>query len=213
MLLPTFFRGAPLGLLLLISPLAAWAQVPGPPAPARATILSVSPAELFYKAQLGYEHRLGTRNSLGLLGAARYGLGQRYHGWQASGYYRRFLTRPYPTGLYVQAQASVFDFEQEANLYNIRTQTTYSFEYRGLSGGGGVGLGYRNYLLRHATQGRLLWNVLLGARAQLRPTADYDATVYRPALSFVGDSDAFNWHLGFSPGSIVHGLLTLDYQF
>ena len=212
MLLPTFFRGAPLSLLLLISPLAAWAQGPGQPAPARATILSVSPAELFYKAQLGYEHRLGTRSSVGLLGTARYGFSQRYHGWQASGYYRRFLTRPYPTGLYVQAQASVFNFEQEANLYNTRTQKPYSFEYRGLSGGGGLGLGYRNYLLRRATQGRLLWNVLLGGRAQLRPTADYDATVYRPTLSFVGDSDVVNWHLGFSPGSIVHGLLTLDYQ-
>jgi hypothetical protein len=71
MLLPTFLRGAPLGLLLLISPLAAWAQGPGQPAPARATSLSVSPAALFYKAPLGYEHRLGTRNSLGLLGTAR----------------------------------------------------------------------------------------------------------------------------------------------
>lgn len=207
------WRALPGLLLLLGGPARTRAQVPGAPAPVRVSIVTLSPAELFYKAQVGYEHRLGARSSVGLLGTARYGMSQRYHGWQATGYYRRFLTRPYPAGLYAQVQASVFDFAQEASLYNPTARTDYYFEYRGLSGGGGFGLGYRNYLLRRATQGRLLWNVLVGLRVQIRPSPEYDHNTYRPALSFVGDSDAFNWHLGFSPGSIPHGLLTLDYQF
>lgn len=214
MLLSSFVWRALPGLLLLLGgPARTRAQVPGAPAPARASIVSLSPAELFYKAQVGYEHRLGARGSVGLLGTARYGMSQRYHGWQATGYYRRFLTRPYPAGLYTQVQASVFNFAQEASLYNPTARTYYYFEYRGLGGGGGFGLGYRNYLLRHATQGRLLWNVLVGLRVQIRPAPDYDRNTYYPTRSFLGDDAALNWHLGFSPGSIGHGLLTLDYQF
>jgi hypothetical protein len=212
MLFSSFVWRALPGLLLLLgSPARTRAQGPG--APARASIVTLSPAELFYKAQVGYEHRLGGRSSVGVLGTARYGMSQRYHGWQATGYYRRFLTRPYPAGLYTQVQASVFNFAQEASLYNPKNYTDYYFEYRGLGGGGGFGLGYRNYLLRRATQGRLLWNVLLGLRVQIRPAPDYDRNTYYPTRSFLGDSDAANWHLGFSPGSIAHGLLTLDYQF
>lgn len=182
-------------------------------APQRPHLVSIAAAELFYKTQLGYEHQLGERNSVGALGLARYGLGQRYQGWQATGYYRRFLTRQFPTGLYVQAQLSVFNFEQKADLYSAATRSYLSFYYRGLSGGGGLGLGYRNYLLRQATHGHLLWNALLGGRAQARPALSYDADRYQPVSGFLGDSNEYDWHMGFSPGSFIHGQLSIDYQF
>jgi len=212
--LPRLLRTGCVGAGLLAGrPASAQTPAPVQTIPGRPHLLSVSVAELFYKVQLGYEHQLGGRNSVGISGLARYGLGRPYQGWQVSGYYRRFLTRQFPTGLYVQAQASLFNFEQQARLYSPTDRSNYSFYYRGLSGGGGLGLGYRGYLLRQATHGYLLWNAMLGGRAQARPAPAYDATRYQPVSGFLGDSDVYDWHMGFSPGSIVHGQLSLDYQF
>ncbi|MFD2722085.1 hypothetical protein ACFST9_25425 [Hymenobacter monticola] len=193
---------------------ASHAQSPiEPAAAARRNIVSVSPVELFYKTQLGYERGVGPHSSVGLLGSYHYGNLAGYQGWQTTGYYRHFFTRQFPTGLYLQLQASVCSYWQDANLINQKTSKPYSLRYRGLSGGGGLGLGYRGYFLRRATGGRLLWNALLGLRGQARPVATYDETIYRPEVGFLGISDDANWYLGPSPGSLAHGLLTLDYQF
>jgi len=202
--------------LLLLAGCAqtAKAQAPAEPTEAvHANIVSISPVELFYKTQLGYERAVGRRSSVGVLGSYHYGTVAGYQGWQATGYYRYFLTRQFPTGLYLQLQASTFDYWQDASLINQQTSKPYSFRYQALSGGGGFGLGYRGYLLRRATGGHLLWNALLGLRGQIRPAASYDETFYRPKTSFLGTTDEANWYLGPGPGSIAHGLLTVDYQF
>lgn len=187
------------------------------PAPLGNRVVSISPAELIYKAQVGYEHRWRSRNSLGLLGSYHYGhlaSTNQLRGGQLTGYYRRFLTQEFPTGLYVQAQASLLDFVQPANLVNIKTSQPYTFDYSAVSGGAGFGFGYRGRLLQRALGGHLLYNALLGMRFQHRPRADYDASVYRPQMGLVfGETDVSNWNLSFGPGSLAHGLLTLDYQF
>ena len=203
------FRLLGAGLLL---PAFARAQVlPTPATPAaRATIVSVSPAELLYKAQLGYEHQLGTHSSLGATAFYNY---RRYRGWQVTGYYRQFLTHSFPTGLYAQAQASIFNHTQEASLLSRATYERLSFDYRALSGGAGAGLGYRMYILRRASRDHLLGNVLVGVRAQFRPEPDYDGAAYYPESSFLGQVDEANWHFGPGPGSIFHGLLSVDYWF
>jgi hypothetical protein len=192
-------------------PLAVRAQAPELPAPVRANIISLAPVELFYKTQLGYERRTGSGSSLGALGSYHYGVVGQYRGGQATGYYRRFLTQQFPTGLYFQFQLSILDFEQTASLVNLKTKQYVDFQYRAVSWGGGIGLGYRRYVLRQATKSRLLGNALLGFRGNPRPQPDFDASTYRLESTFLGSD--FGWHMGFSPGSMVHGLLTLDYQF
>lgn len=195
-------------------PVQAQSSEPSPPIPS--TIISISPAELVYKTQLGYEHRWGTRNSLGMLGSYHYGnfshAGQ-LRGGQLTGYYRRFLTHEFPTGLYVQAQASLLDFVHTASLVNIETKQAYSFDYQAASGGAGFGFGYRGRIMKRVFNNHLLYNAMLGVRFQHLPAADYDATKYRPETGFLGQTDDANWHLGFGPGSLAHGLLTLDYEF
>lgn len=205
-----------LGIFLMSWPTAVYAQAAQPalPAlPAYSQVISISPVELFYKTQLGYEHRLGQRNSLGVLGSYHYGNVGNYQGWQTTGYYRRFFSRQFPTGFYGQLQVSLLNFSQPANLVEIKTSKAYSFDYRGVSAGWGFGLGYRGQLLRQATGGHLLYNALLGMRFQHQPEASYDTGVYRPKSSFLGETDDANWHLGFGPGSLAHGLLALEYQF
>lgn len=207
-------RAALLLLFFVGSAQASHAQAPtAPVAAVRPNIVSVSPVELFYKTQLGYERGVGPHSSVGVLGSYHYGNVAAYEGWQTTGYYRYFLTRQFPAGLYLQLQASVFNYWQDANLINQKTSKPYSFRYQELSGGAGIGLGYRGYLLRRASGGHLLWNALLGLRGQARPVANYDETLYRPNVGFLGISDDANWYLGPSPGSLAHGLLTLDYQF
>jgi hypothetical protein len=182
-----------------------------PLAAVRANLVSVAPVELFYKTQLGYEHRTGPGSSLGVLGSYHYGVVGGYRGGQATGYYRRFLTQQFPTGLYFQFQFSVLNFEQTAYLVNLKTKQYSDYRYRVVSLGGGIGLGYRRYILRQATNSRLLGNALLGFRGNPRPQPDFDASTYRMESSFLGPD--FGWYMGFSPGSMVHGLFTLDYQF
>lgn len=198
--------------LLTLIPEAAWSQSPAPTATRRAQFISFSPAELFYKAQLGYERQLGQRSAVGVSAFYRYGLDGRYHGWQGSLYYRYWLGAAFPQGLYFQAQANVYNHLYEANLTNYKTFQHRSFDYRGLAGGGGLGLGYRHYVLRRALNEHLLGNALLGIRMQARPTPEYADDGYYPSRSFLGETDATNWLLGTSPGSVVFGLLTLDYQ-
>ena len=203
-----------LGLSLVFAslPTIGWAQAAAAELPAHANIISVSPGELFYKTQLGYERRLGQRNAVGVQAGYHYGTMGGHRGWQATGYYRRFLTGRFPTGFYVQAQASLFNFSQTANLIEVRTKKPFSIEYQALSAGGGFGFGYRGRLLQHAFGGRLLYSTLLGLRFQHLPHASYDALAYYPDSGFLGETDAANWHLGFGPGTLAHGLLTLDYQ-
>lgn len=202
--------------LLLCQTGLAYAQTELPPAPLGNRVVSISPAELIYKTQIGYEHSWRSRNSLGLLGSYHYGhfaSTNQLRGGQITGYYRRFLTQDFPTGLYVQAQASLLDFVQPANLVHIKTSQPYNFNYSAVSGGAGFGFGYRDRLMQRAFGGHLLYNALLGLRYQYRAKAEYDATVYQPKSGFLGPSDDANWNLGFGPGSLAHGLLTLDYQF
>ena len=210
-----WFRGSWFGpgLVLLLAPTFARAQSAAASTPERLNIISVSPAELFYKTQVGYERQLNSFSSLGLLGAYRYGFSGRYEGWQATAQYRLFFGRGFPGGAYFQVQASVFNHLLEANLTNPKTYKTLSFDYRAVGGGGGFGFGYRRHLLRQALGGHLLGNVLLGFRFQQRPQPSYDTTVYQPSVGFLGQVDEANWRLGHSPGSIVHGLLSLDYSF
>jgi hypothetical protein len=203
------------GLLLALLPSLTKAQSAEAPVIPR-HIVSFSPAELFYKAQLGYEHRLGRYTSVGATGFHRYGFEGRYKGWQISLFGRYYLTSQFPVGLYLQAQANAFNHQYEANLINRQNyRQSLSFDYRGVGSGGGVGLGYQGRLLRRACGGRLLGNVLLGARAQLRPHYPaYDTAAYSPSYGFLGNDDDANWHLSASsPGSILYGLLTLAYQF
>ena len=182
---------------------------------ARPNIISLSPAELFYKTQIGYERQLSKRSTLGAQALYRYGFDQRYKGWQATLLYRCFVSKKgFPTGLYFQAQASLFNFQQEASLIDNGTHKPYYFEYRALSGGVGGGMGFRQYVLRRAFGQHLLGNALLGIRAQVRPEPTYDSALYHAESSFLGPVNDANWHLSaLSPGSILHGLLTLDYQF
>lgn len=159
----------------------------------------------------GYEHRWGRRNSVGILASYHYGNVGLSQGGQATAYYRYSLARQFSTGFYFQFQLSVLDFLQTANLVDTKTREYVAFDYRAVSGGGGIGLGYRRQLLRRASNGHLLYNVLLGFRGNPRPQPSYDATRYRLESSFLPPD--FGWYMGFSPGSIVHGLVTLDYQF
>ncbi len=208
--------GLSLSVTSIALPNSVRAQSSEPVQPIHSTIISISPAELIYKTQLGYEHRWGTRNSLGLLGSYHYGnfsnSGQ-LRGGQLTGYYRRFLTHEFPTGLYVQAQASLLDFVHTASLVDTKTKQYYSFDYRAVSGGAGFGFGYRGRFLRRAFGNHLLYNAMLGVRFQHLPAADYDAAKYQPRTGFLGETTDANWHIGFGPGSLPHGLLTLDYEF
>ncbi|UOQ98645.1 hypothetical protein MUN81_03925 [Hymenobacter sp. 5317J-9] len=197
--------------LLLLGRGAVQAQTPAEPPAPRANIVSISPVELLYKTQLGYEHRTGQSSSVGVHASYHYGALSEYRGEQASVYYRRFLTQQFPGGLYFQFQLSILDFQQTANVVNIKTKQYVAYHYRTTSFGGGIGLGYRRTVLRRATNGRLLGNALLGFRGNPRPQPDYDTSVYRQESAFLGPD--FGWYMGFSPGSMVHGLLTLDYQF
>jgi hypothetical protein len=201
------------GLLLAGSPHVSWAQSAVPAPLAYTRVISVSPVELFYKTQLGYEHRWGRCNSLGVLGSYHYGNVGVYQGGQITGYYRRFLSQQFPTGLYGQLQVSLLNFSQPAHLVEIKTRKEYSFYYQAMSAGFGFGLGYRGQLLRQVTGGRLLYNALIGLRFQHQPKAPYETTIYRPKSGFLGETDDAHWHLGFGPGSIDHGLLSLEYQF
>jgi hypothetical protein len=202
-----------LGIFLLGIPQVICAQAAATIAPAYHHVISISPAELFYKTQVGYEHRLGQRNSLGALGSYHYGNVGNYQGGQVTGYYRHFFLRQFPTGFYGQLQVSALYFSQPASLIEIKTRKSYSFDYQSVSAGCGFGFGYRGHLLRQATSGHLLYNTLLGVRFQHRPLPSYDATIYRPEIGFLGETDDTNWHLGFGPGSATHGLLMLEYQF
>lgn len=197
--------------LLAWLPVTALAQSVDSPATQPRRIISVSPVELFYKTQLGYEHQTGPGSSLGLLGSYHYGVVGQYRGGQATAYYRRFLTQQFPTGLYFQFQFSILDFEQTESLVNLKTKQYTDYQYRAVSLGGGIGLGYRRYVLRQVTKSHLLGNALLGFRGNPRPQPDFDTSTYRAESNFLGPD--FGWYLGFGPGSMVHGLLTLDYQF
>ena len=199
--------------LSMLLPDVVCAQAAQPTPPAYTQIISTSPVELFYKTQLGYEHRWGHRNSLGALGSYHYGNVSLYRGEQLTGYYRRFFSRQFPTGFYGQLQVSLLNFSQPATIVEVKTSKAYSFKYQALSAGWGFGFGYRGCILRRATGRRLLCNALLGIRLQHHPQAPYDATLYRPHIGFLGETDDANWHLGFGPGSAAHGLLTLEYRF
>lgn len=210
-------RACFIGSILAGVPVIVNAQAVDSATSSRASIVSISPIELIYKIQVGYERRWRSRNSLGLLGSYHYGSFARtdqLRGGQLTGYYRRFLTHEFPTGLYIQVQASILDFMHHANLATIKTNEPYKFDYIAVSGGAGFGFGYRGRLLQRVAGGRLLYNTLLGVRFQNRPRTDYDMSIYRPQTGLVfGETDDTNWNLGFGPGSLVHGLLTLDYQF
>ena len=199
------------GILLAWLPATANAQSVDSATVGRSAIISISPVELFYKSMVGYEHRWGRRNSVGVLASYHYGSLGFSQGWQATGYYRYYLTRQFPAGLYFQFQLSVLNFMQTANLVDIKTRKPLAFDYRTVSGGGGIGLGYSGPLLRQMAKGRLLYNVLLGFRGNPYPQPSYDANVYRLETNFLGPD--FSWYLGFSPGSMVHGLMTLNYLF
>jgi hypothetical protein len=209
----SLLRCAGFGLLLGVSPGWACAQAPADQPGTSANIVSASPVELFYKAQVGYERRVGQRNSIGLMCSYNYGVIGAFKGGQATAFYRRFITRAFPTGLFLQAQASVLNFSQEAHLVKLKTYEPYSFHYRATSTGAGFGIGYRGRFLRRVSGGHLLYTALLGVRFQGRPLPSYDATIYEPKTGFLGGTDDSNWYLGPGPGSISHGLLTLDYQF
>lgn len=203
-----------LGAFLALLPALASAQS-ADSIPARPNIISFSPAELFYKAQIGYERQVSRRNAVGTQAFYRYGFNQRYQGWQASLLHRFFVSKTgFPTGVYFQTQISVFNFQQEAHMIDNATHQPYYFEYRSVSGGAGVGIGCRKYLMRRAFGPRLLANALLGVRAQYRPEPTYDSNLYYVEVSFLGPRDDANWHFSASgPGYLLHGLLTLDYQF
>ncbi len=198
-------------LMLVGMPIAATAQSADSAVATRPNLISISPVELIYKNMIGYEHRVGRSSSLGILGSYCYGNFNTNRGCQATGYYRNYLQGHSPTGLYIQLQVSVLDFVQTVNLTNVKTREPFVFNYRAISGGGGIGFGYRNSLLRRALGGRFLYNVLFGFRGNPRPKPSYDNTAYHLESGFLGPD--FGWYLGFGPGSIMHGLLTLDYQF
>ena len=191
----------------------AWSQAPDSVKPLPKSIISISPVDLLYKVAVGYQRGLGRHSAVGVIGAYHYGLAARYKGWQVTGYYRQFFTHQFPTGLYIELQASAFDFLQEANLINRQTHKPYSFKYRQLSGGVGVGFGYQSFLFPRTFSNRLVGDAMLGVRGQIRPIPTYDDAIYYPDYGFLGNTDEANWHLGFSPGSIAHGLLTLGYLF
>jgi hypothetical protein len=199
--------------ILIISeiPINAVAQSVDSAVVPRPSFISVSPVELIYKTMIGYEHRVGRGSSLGILGSYCYGNFNTNKGYQATGYYRNYLQGHAPTGLYIQLQVSVLDFVQTANLIDIKTRQPFAFDYRAISGGGGIGIGYRNSLFRRASSGHLLYNVLVGLRGNPRPKPSYDNTAYHLESNFLGPD--FGWYMGFGPGSIMHGLLTVDYQF
>ncbi|MBJ6109099.1 hypothetical protein JAO73_08765 [Hymenobacter sp. BT523] len=197
--------------LLLLGRGAVQAQTPAEPPTTRANIVSISPIELFYKAQLGYEHSTGLSSSVGGHASYHYGVLGEYRGEQGSVYYRRFLTQQFPGGLYFQFQLNILNIQQTASVVNVKTKQYAAYQYQATSFGGGIGLGYRRYVLRRASNGRLLGNALLGFRGNPRPQPDFDTSIYRQESSFLGPD--FGWYMGFSPGSMVHGLLTLDYQF
>jgi hypothetical protein len=177
-------------------------------------VLSFSPADLFHKAQAGYEHRLGRYASLGANAFYSYGLWGRYEGWQTVFFCRYFISRDFPVGPYFQAQGAVFNHMYEASLTERNNyRQGLNFDYRGIGGGGGLGLGYRSHVLRRVLGGRLLGNVLVGGRMNFRPVPVYDNARYYPSSGFLGRTDDVNWIFGPGPGSLFHGLLTLDYQF
>jgi hypothetical protein len=200
-------------LAMVLLPNVMLAQTTEPKATSPSHIFSLSPAELFYKTQLGYERRAGARNSFGVLGSYYYGNVGVNEGWQITGFYRRFLSQQFPTGFYVQAQASVLNCVQEIHLADTKTRQPYNFDYRATSGGAGFGFGYRTPLLRQLAQGRLLVNALLGVRFQHRPQPTYDANIYQPQTGFLGETDENDWYMGPNPSSLPHGLLSLDYTF
>ncbi|MDO7845205.1 hypothetical protein Q5H92_02475 [Hymenobacter sp. M29] len=209
---PLLFWRAALLLLSTGYAHASHAQAPRePPASVGRNIVSLSPAELFYKTQLGYERGVGPHSAVGLLGSYHYGVIEGYKGPQATVYYRYFVKRPFPTGLYFHCQLSLLHVEQTADLVNIKTKQYTEYRYQAVSMGGGIGLGYRRYLVRKATKSHLLVNALLGYRGNPRPQPDFDSSIYRLESSFLGPD--FGWYLGFSPGSMAFGLLSLDYQF
>ena len=173
----------------------------------------VSPAEAFYKQQIGYERLLNNTYSLGIQGAHYSGFRGWYKGWNLTVLGRRYMSRRAPFGLYYQAQAAVFKHNQRLTVYpTSKNQTDFAaidYHWRGIGGGVGAGVGYRAPILKQAFGGHLSVDGMIGLRYYSWPKPRYDKTQYE-SRSFL--SDDLEWALA-SPGSAVHGLLAVGYSF
>lgn len=171
---------------------AAQAQAP---TPAHGTVISVGAFGLAPNAGVQAEQRLSRHFSLGLQG-------NRYFGHDFPGYQAALLGRYYfrpraPLGLYLQAQAGVFQHTGHTQAY----YPGYSFppsEVRLGGAGGGLGLGYQLLLGQH-----LAVNAALGLKYyHLRSLGYCDC-------GYVGG----DWYGPGQPGSVFDGQLSVGYAF
>ncbi|MCB2378899.1 hypothetical protein LGH70_14955 [Hymenobacter sp. BT635] len=208
----------PLALAALLSLTAATSQAQDSTR-VRNTIWA-SPAEAFYKQQVGYERLLNDSYSLGIQGANYSGFNGRYKGWNVTVLGRRYVKRqaPWlrkqaPFGLYYQVQAAVYQHDQHLTIYakNGR-QDGYApidYRWRGLGVGGGAGLGYRTPILRQAFSNHLSMDIMLGVRYYAWPKSQYNEAEFEERSFLGGD---FDWYMA-GPGSWYHGLLAVGYSF
>ncbi|TGE14839.1 DUF3575 domain-containing protein [Hymenobacter elongatus] len=204
-------------LLLTLGP-AAQAQAPDSTS-VRNTIWA-SPAEAFYKQQIGYERCLNSSYSLGIQGANYTGFNGQYKGWNLTVLARRYFKtrstqfrRQAPFGLYSQVQASVYTYDQHLTIYPVNgSRDGYvgiDYRWRGMGAGVGTGLGYRVPVLKKAFSSHLSLDTMLGARYYAWPKPQYDKAKYEERSFLGGDAE---WFLA-GPGSFFYGLLAVGYSF
>lgn len=181
--------------------------------PMRNTVWA-SPAELFYKQQVGYEHCFSHTKSLGVQAARYSGFRGLHAGWHATLFGRRYFRDGAPLGFYFQAQISVYEHEQTTSIVPIDDQAngakSMSYRWSGMGWGPGLGIGRRFLVLKTPFQNHLSVDAMLGPRIHTRPDPEYDRTKYRTAADFLPES--FDWFL-IGPGSILHGSLAVGYSF
>ena len=182
------------------------------------TVLSISPAELFFKQQASYERVLNSRFSVGLQVNRRSGPGGQYSaldfaGWQAAAFGRQYFRKEAPYGSYYQGQLSIYQAEQALTIYRIirnqGDQDPVSYRWKGTGLGLASGIGYRAALFPATFGRRLVADGQIGIRVGSRPQPTYDTSVYE---SFGADrlEAGLNWYAA-GPASILYGTLTLGF--